>query len=650
VERKTSTLPWWQVLYENIYEFIASVIKIIVNFAWAILLAFVNLFIYGYRSFVWIALSLFDGSRNFINTFVQGNWKTKLSFFVMGSGSFLNGQLTKGILYFIVQMLYTLIMLFFGFGVLSQVSSLGTQASTPTYFDEELGVYFPAQSGDNSMLILLFSVGILLLTAAYLILYIVSINTAYENENKITRYSYSYAPFWYELKKQKIIGQFTVREYILRKKSKESPYHAFWLSNHKALLENELLLLELKHRIDTASNSSNKQTAINDWKNQFVMWQRKKKQFQKEAKSFSRTKISLSLKKDSGYIALKNQLNLVVKTFIMAEQKARDKYLPSSFKKDIADFLDQKFHITVLSFPTLAVFAFTILPLIFMILIAFTNFDVNNQPPANLFTWVGFDNFINMFSGNSAVYAQMPQTLYSILQWSLVWALFATFSNYFLGMILAIMINKQGIKFKKLWRTVFVTTIAVPQFISLLVMARILDDNGPIVYWLVSNDWVRSNFSFFFPGSMARITVILVNIWVGVPYTMLITSGILMNIPVDLYESATIDGAGPITKFFKITLPYMLFVTGPYLVTSFIGNINNFNVIFFLTGGGPGNLGLFRAGDTDLLVTWLFNLTLNERDYKMASAIGIIIFTITSFFSLIMFSKTASFKKEEEFQ
>ncbi len=123
-----------------------------------------------------------------------------------------------------------------------------------------------------------------------------------------------------------------------------------------------------------------------------------------------------------------------------------------------------------------------------------------------------------------------------------------------------------------------------------------------------------------------------------------------MNIPEDLYESATIDGAGPLTKFFKITLPYMLFVTGPYLVTAFIGNINNFNVIYFLTGGGPNSLNLFQAGETDLLVTWLFKLTVDQADYKIASTLGILIFMISSFVSLIMFSKTGAVQKEDQFQ
>jgi arabinogalactan oligomer/maltooligosaccharide transport system permease protein len=312
--------------------------------------------------------------------------------------------------------------------------------------------------------------------------------------------------------------------------------------------------------------------------------------------------------------------------------------------------MNDKFHITVLSWPIFFAFIFTVLPLVFMILIAFTEFDRFHQPPGSLFTWIGFDNFVNMFSGENAFYSRLPGTLWAILQWSFVWAIFATFLNYFFGMILALMINKKGIKLKALWRTVFVLTIAVPQFISLLIMRNFFNEQGPFVKFLLDLGLVTPGYSPFAQVDSARFWVIIVNLWVGVPYSMLITSGILMNIPADLYESATIDGAGTITKFFKITLPYMLFVTGPYLLTAFIGNINNFNIIYFLTGGGPSSQTLFQAGQTDLLVTWLFKLTLFDSDYKMASTLGILIFMISSFLSLIIFAKTGGVKAEDSFQ
>ena len=123
-----------------------------------------------------------------------------------------------------------------------------------------------------------------------------------------------------------------------------------------------------------------------------------------------------------------------------------------------------------------------------------------------------------------------------------------------------------------------------------------------------------------------------------------------MNIPKELYEAAEIDGASPIKAFIKITMPYVFFVTAPYLITQFIGNINNFNVIYFLTKGEPLATDYYFAGKTDLLVTWLYKLTVNYKDYSRASVIGIAVFVISVVISLVTFNLTASSKNEEDFQ
>ena len=152
--------------------------------------------------------------------------------------------------------------------------------------------------------------------------------------------------------------------------------------------------------------------------------------------------------------------------------------------------------------------------------------------------------------------------------------------------------------------------------------------------------------------TIAKVTVVVVNLWVGVPFTVLSCTGILLNIPEDLYEAARIDGANPYRMFVNITLPYMMFVMTPSLITTFVGNINNFNIIYLLTGGGP-NLDpamITSAGQTDLLITWLYDLTVNEQSYDMASVIGILIFIICAVFSLIFYSRSKSLKNEEDFQ
>ena len=149
--------------------------------------------------------------------------------------------------------------------------------------------------------------------------------------------------------------------------------------------------------------------------------------------------------------------------------------------------------------------------------------------------------------------------------------------------------------------------------------------------------------------------------WVGIPYTMLICTGILMNVPEDLYESARIDGASPFKMYMKITLPYMLFITGPYLISSFVGNINNFNVIYLLSGGEPKFLPpvgaafpseLTGLGQTDLLITWIYKITTtnNPKNFGLASVLGVFVFIVVAVLSLILYSRSSAVKNEEDFQ
>lgn len=332
-----------------------------------------------------------------------------------------------------------------------------------------------------------------------------------------------------------------------------------------------------------------------------------------------------------------------------AQQQQAAGQCPTPFRTVWRSLADRRYHQTLLALPTLLVTVFTVLPLIFMVLIAFTNFDKAHQPPGNLFTWVGLDNFRDLFSGTG----QRSTTFFHLLAWTVVWAVFATFLNYLLGMVVALMINKHSIRAKGLWRTLFIIPIAVPQFVTLMFMSQLLSSEGTggaVNVLLQQCGWIQAPIPFLTDDALARITVIVVNIWIGIPYTMLITTGILMNIPEEMYESARIDGAGPARTFFSITLPYMLFITTPYLITQFVGNFNNFNVIYLLTGGGPLSLEYYQAGKTDLLVTWLYKQTVNQQNYNLASTIGILVFLLSAGLSLLVYRSSASSRKEDQFQ
>lgn len=445
-------------------------------------------------------------------TFVKGDWKTKISFVIMGFGSLMRKQFLRGIALLAIEAAFIYYMITFGAGYLSKITTLGTVATVkePVYFNGvpvgETTIY-----GDNSFLILLFGLLTIFIIIAFIFI---------------------------------------------------------WRVNIRQCRNAEIML-------------------------------------------------------------------------------AAGKKLPS-VKEDWKSLFDRNFDKTLLALPLLGVFVFTILPIVFMICVAFTNYDARHQAPSNLFTWVGFENFKNLFSIGSTGFGK---TFMSVLGWTLIWAFFATFLNYFLGMAVAILINKKGIKFKKMWRTILVVTIAVPQFVSLLYVGKLFDADGLINLTLMKWGWIERAIPFWTNANYARPLILILNLWVGIPYVMLITTGLLMNIPEELYESARIDGAGPFQIFRKITLPYMLFVTGPYLLTSFTGNLNNFNVIYLLTQGGPRSMTLTGgAGKTDLLVTWLYKMTINDTNYKMAAVIGIMVFVVTAVVSLVVYNLIPSVRDEEGFQ
>lgn len=324
------------------------------------------------------------------------------------------------------------------------------------------------------------------------------------------------------------------------------------------------------------------------------------------------------------------------KIFVLKQEGRR---LPR-LKDDLNSLLNEKFYITLMSIPLLGVLLFTVLPLLYMISIAFTSYDHNHLPPKNLFYWVGFANFGNVITGDIA------KTFFPVLGWTLTWAVLATATTFFFGVLLALLINAKGVKGKKVWRTIFVITMAVPQFVSLLLMANLFNGSGPVNALLQNWGWINQPIPFLTDGLLAKITVIFVNMWVGIPVTMLVATGIITNLPSDQIEAAEIDGANKFQIFRNITFPQILFVMAPSLIQQFIGNINNFNVIFLLTGGQPANSNFHSAGETDLLVTWLYKLTVNAADYNLASVIGIIIFVLSAVFSLIAYTRSSSFKTE----
>lgn len=322
--------------------------------------------------------------------------------------------------------------------------------------------------------------------------------------------------------------------------------------------------------------------------------------------------------------------------------------------EDIKSLFDENIHKLLMMFPFLCIIVFTVVPLIYMVCMAFTNYSVAGSTEMNdtinEFDWVGFDSFKLFFDSGSAIGKQF----WDVLAWTMVWAFFATFLNFFLGTFVAMIINRPSTRFKGTWRTIFSLTVAVPQFVSLLLINTMFQDNGIVNLTLQDLGFIEEPILFLSDGRnnglTPRMFVIIVNLWVGIPYTIMQVTGILKNIPGDLYEAARIDGANAFQQFKSITLPYMIFVMTPYIITSFTGNINNFNVIFLLTGGGPKMPGA-EVGKTDLLVTWLYRMSMeNPQKYNLAAVIGIFTFIVLATISLVAYRSSGSYKDEEGFR
>ena len=316
----------------------------------------------------------------------------------------------------------------------------------------------------------------------------------------------------------------------------------------------------------------------------------------------------------------------------------------NNFREDLKSLGHQNLQIPLMTLPMVGILAFTVVPLVFMISMAFTSYSKEDNH-LTLFNWVGLTNFGRVLNLGGNIGRQF----WGVLGWTIIWAFFATFLNYILGMILALIINRRDTKIKGFWRFCFVLSIAVPQFVSLLIMQTMLQPQGAVNRILEQWGWINGPMPFFTDTTWARVTVIVINLWVGIPYTIMQVTGILQNIPAELYEAAKIDGANWWQIFVKITMPYIIFVLTPYLITTFTGNVNNFNVIYLLTRGDPIPVG-DSAGKTDLLITWLYKLTVDRSDYNLGAVIGIMTFIVLAVVSLITYRSSGSYKNEEAFR
>lgn len=315
-------------------------------------------------------------------------------------------------------------------------------------------------------------------------------------------------------------------------------------------------------------------------------------------------------------------------------------------KQQLSNLSSRAFPVIGLAPMLLLILFFVVVPLVFSAAVAFTNYSApKNLPPANTVDWVGFDVFADLFGGD----AMWSSALVRVFTWTVVWAFAAVFTCYFGGMLLAVILQEANVKFKPFFRAVFILPYAVPAVITMLVWRNMLNGAfGAVNKTLMEWGIIDSAIPWLSDPWLAKFVVVAINLWAGFPYFMLLTLGAMTAISGDISEAAELDGTSKKQRFRYITLPLVLYQTAPLLIMSFAANFNNFGAIFFLTTGGPtvSDTTTTGAGATDIMVTWIYELTIGLQKYNYGAALACMIFLVLAPFAIMQFRRTKSFKGE----
>ncbi|HBL68911.1 MAG TPA: maltose ABC transporter permease MalF [Firmicutes bacterium] len=254
-------------------------------------------------------------------------------------------------------------------------------------------------------------------------------------------------------------------------------------------------------------------------------------------------------------------------------------------------------------------------------------------------TTVGWRNFTSLLTNK-----RIAGPFWQVFSWTIVWAILSVVTTFALGLLLAVLLNDAKLKLRALYRVLLIIPYTLPAFISALIWRGMFNTEVGLINNVLgmSIPWLQDPF-------WAKVALIIVNLWLGFPYMMIISLGALQSIPTDLYEAATVDGASGWHQFWKITFPLLLVSLAPLLIASFAFNFNNFSVIYLVTEGRPAIAGaLTPTGATDILITYTYRLAFEGGSggrYGLASAVSILIFLIVGTISWFNFRFTGALEE-----
>lgn len=323
---------------------------------------------------------------------------------------------------------------------------------------------------------------------------------------------------------------------------------------------------------------------------------------------------------------------------------------PKNFYETINTVKNEGFPFLITT-PALIVTIFIVLvPITTTILLSLTNMNPTHQ---SKFNWIGIENYKRLILGQGLT----GTVFWNILGWTVVWTLVATTLAILIGFTLALLANNNRIIGKRFFRAVYLLPWAVPAFITIMFFSLMFAPNGALTEILtrlfgspeiIEGEEVIRKVLVKNNPNLTRLVLIMLQGWLGSAYVFLLSTGVLQSIPEDLYEAADIDGATPWQKVRRITMPIVLFQTAPLLVGQYTFNFNNFSIIYLFNGGGPTNPSKYGnlAGSTDLLISYVYKLTMENQHQAIGAAVAIFISIGLMIFAFIGFKNSKAFKEE----
>ena len=287
----------------------------------------------------------------------------------------------------------------------------------------------------------------------------------------------------------------------------------------------------------------------------------------------------------------------------------------------------------------ISIIIFTVLPILYTIYISFTDYTMFTQGSPK---FVGFKNFIEVFTG------PFKEVFMPVLGWNIIYAVSATLLTFFLGLIVAMAVNNPNMREKGVYRAILIIPWALPATVAILSWQGLLNGSyGAINNLLMNMHVIAKPIEWLTDPTMARVSIIIVSVWLGFPYMMNVCLGALGAIPDSYYEAADVDGASKFLQFRKITLPSLARTAYPLVISSFAFNFNNFAQAFLITEGGPPRVATQFAGYTDILASVNYKLSTQFGRFDIASAISIILFLILATMSYVQMRMSGQFEEAE---